>query len=92
MPSEWPWSSYRATAGVVNLPSFLTPNVLWEQLGGRTVSAAMRRFRDFVVSEDGRSDTARSLDRLSWVARISWSDSRVGAIGPAAKFHARNDT
>jgi len=52
-PAAWRWSSYRATAGMVRVPSFLRPDVLWRQLGADTLSAAIRRYRAFVMSEAG---------------------------------------
>ena len=57
-PQEWPWSSYRATAGTAPVPAWLT--VDWVlSLGESPVRAmAERRYRQFV--DAGRTD---SIDR-----------------------------
>jgi len=44
---DWRWSSYRATAGQVEPPEFLTTNWLWERFG-RTSAEAARAYRAFV--------------------------------------------
>jgi hypothetical protein len=33
-PAEWPWSSYRALAGLEPVPPFLSASRVWELLGG----------------------------------------------------------
>jgi len=40
---DWPWSSYRATAGLAPRPSFLTTKWLLGSFGG-----SVRRYREFV--------------------------------------------
>lgn len=44
---EWPWSSYRATAGQAARPSWLTPDWLLAQFG-RTRRTAQEAYREFV--------------------------------------------
>jgi REP element-mobilizing transposase RayT len=45
-PHEWPWSSYRATAGLTRAPEFLTLELLLGMFGGsrREAEASYRRF------------------------------------------------
>lgn len=47
-PGEWPWSSYRATAGFAASPSFLATVDLLALVGGRgdAARAAYRRFAE----------------------------------------------
>jgi REP-associated tyrosine transposase len=45
--SEWPWTSYRATAGLEPPPPFLSVSSLLS-LFGDTVEAAVARYVDFV--------------------------------------------
>lgn len=42
---DWPWSSYRATAGLAPRPAFLTTEWLLGSFGGD-----VRRYRDFVAA------------------------------------------
>lgn len=49
-PDEWPWSSYRATAGVEFAPTFLSVDELLEHFGTRPGQARMA-YRRFV--QDG---------------------------------------
>ena len=46
-PVEWPWSSYRATAGLVTAPPFLTLDLVRGAFGGG--SAGARRYAAFVA-------------------------------------------
>jgi len=45
--AAWKWSSYRATAGLVAVPEFLTTDWLLEQFG-KDRRVAQRRYREFV--------------------------------------------
>ncbi|RPJ80630.1 MAG: addiction module toxin RelE, partial [Acidobacteria bacterium] len=49
-PNEWKWSSYRATAGLEDVPPFLSPQTLWDRLGGKKAEAKWRRYREFVCT------------------------------------------
>jgi REP element-mobilizing transposase RayT len=51
---DWPWSSYRATAGFEASPEFLTTDWILEQFGPST-PRAQKAYRKFVA--DGRSAT-----------------------------------
>ena len=46
-PGEWPWSSYRATAGELPAPAWLTLDWVLAQFGQRQ-RAAQAKYRDFV--------------------------------------------
>jgi REP element-mobilizing transposase RayT len=60
-PDQWRWSSYRATAGLEPVPSFLRPEILWEVLGDGDLQARTARYRDFIRKP---SDDAGKLLRL----------------------------
>jgi putative transposase len=47
-PRAYPWSSYRATAGLTEAPAWLTVDWVWEQCGHRR-SAAQTQYRQFVA-------------------------------------------
>jgi len=49
---DWAWSSYRATAGMIKSPSFLTVNWLLEQFGNDQ-SRALNAYRKYVNKTDG---------------------------------------
>ena len=59
-PVAWKWSSYQATAGLVAVPEFLSPDWLLEQFG-KNRRIAQKRYRDFV--RDGRAN--RPWDELT---------------------------
>lgn len=47
-PSEWRWSSYRATAGIVDCPGWLTISDVLDRFDSSDPVAASRRYSDFV--------------------------------------------
>ena len=49
-PSDWPWSSYRASAGLATAPSFLCEARLREAFGGRRNWRV--RYREFVETSE----------------------------------------
>src|SRR5262245_26908051 len=53
----WPWSSYRATAGLSRVPAFLKPDVLLRLFGAKDRRTAMRRYRAFVCAPDAGADS-----------------------------------
>lgn len=53
-PDTYPWSSYRATAGLAATPAFLTVDWLLSQFG-RQRPAAQRKYRAFVAEGLGRN-------------------------------------
>ena len=58
-PAQWPWSSYRALAGLDAAPEFLCESFILS-LFGDTIETARARFRHFVNDE---LDTDRCLTR-----------------------------
>lgn len=46
-PADWPWSSYRATAGLAEPPAFLRTEFLYELFGG--MPGAVQRYEQFVA-------------------------------------------
>ena len=57
-PGDWPWSSHRATAGLIEAPSFLDLDWLQGFYGGRTRAEAQQAYREHI--ENGRSDPGGS--------------------------------
>ncbi len=51
-PQDWPWSSYRATAGMSAVPRFLRPDDLWRLLACGPGEPAARRYQAFVGASD----------------------------------------
>jgi hypothetical protein len=47
-PAEWPWSSYRATAGFDPIPLWLDPSWILAQFHPASRHIAQKEFRDFV--------------------------------------------
>jgi REP element-mobilizing transposase RayT len=61
LPEEWPWSSYRATAGLEPTPRFLTTETVLAEAGGGTYPAAQAAYREFVAAgiEDALAERVR---------------------------------
>ncbi|HYN41204.1 MAG TPA: transposase [Thermoanaerobaculia bacterium] len=53
-PGDWPWSSFRATAGLESAPEWLDTSFLLEQFGSRR-AAAVARYREFAVDPGAAS-------------------------------------
>jgi putative transposase len=53
-PADWPWSSFRATAGLAAVPEWLRPAPLWSLLGTADGKVACRRYREFIAMGDPR--------------------------------------
>lgn len=53
LPEQWPWSSYRATAGLAPVLPFLQPDIIWHQLGSGDLESSCRRYREFVAGDGG---------------------------------------
>ena len=51
---DWPWSSFRATAGLESTPEWLDTSFLLEQFGSRRATAAAK-YREFVLDKDAAS-------------------------------------
>jgi REP element-mobilizing transposase RayT len=72
----WPWSSYRATAGLERPPTWLDPDAILDRFDPWDREQAMRLYREFVAAGVGLS-------------RSPWEDLRVGAYLGSAAFLAR---
>ena len=53
-PARWHWSSYRATAGLVRVPSFLDCDELLDCLSPDDPEEGARRYREFVLGANAR--------------------------------------
>lgn len=62
-PGQWRWSSFRAAAGEVPAPGFLSVDWVRSLSGARTQTEAIRRFVSFVEAGIGEPESA--VDRLS---------------------------
>jgi hypothetical protein len=62
-PREWRWSSFRATAGEVVAPGFLSVSWVRSLVGAATHSEGLRRYRAFVEAGIGTTDDA--IERMS---------------------------
>ena len=77
-PGAWRWSSFRATAGLSEAPSFLALDDVWRMFAP-SESEARRRFVAFV-------DAGRGL-KPPWEAVVSGSDTFRADIGVALEPH-----
>lgn len=50
--AEWPWSSHRATAGLVAPPEFLDLEWLRRDFDGRSLRECQRQYQDFIDHEE----------------------------------------
>jgi len=78
---DWPWSSYRATAGLVKRPRLLTTNWLLDQLGSDRASA-QKAYRQFVSQGRGASPWAELKGQIylgsdSFIASLPITDQGV---------------
>jgi putative transposase len=54
-PEKWPWSSYRATAGLVPVPRYLRLDLLLSQLMDGNGHNLCTRYREFIAGADART-------------------------------------
>ena len=87
-PSQWRWSSYRATAGEAPVPGFLAAGWLLSRLGGQSLAESRERYRSFVRKglEEGTAD-ADSLGRSPVPGRMASAPS--GGITPGRRHASR---
>jgi len=72
-PEDWPWSSYRATAGLMS-SSFLRPELLLAQFDSTDRVSAIRRYREFVMTPPNPNNALVDRPVLSddfYVARFT---------------------
>lgn len=82
-PGEWPWSSYRPTAGLATVPPFLQPEPTWRCLSDRDDKAALL-YRELVEADQSRE---RPLQR----APVLGDDAFVGRFKEHRIFAGREN-
>lgn len=80
-PREWPWSSYRATAGLVPRPTFLTTSWILSLGHASDLKGAERRYAQFVSA--GMERARRQPEPLDPL------ESQGPLLGPAITGHPR---
>lgn len=61
LPSDWPWSSYRASAGLGSSQVSLSLDWLGWVFGGRTLADAQRKYREFIASPAAGAELDEAL-------------------------------
>lgn len=61
---DWAWSSYRATAGLITPPDFLSLDWIDRIFGGATHDESQRRYREFIDSPTAGSDASAEGELL----------------------------
>ena len=82
-PAQWPWSSYRATAGLEPVPRFLTTEVVLGELGA-TYPAAQAAYREFVAA--GIADPLAERVRGERLGSDGFLKRRFGIAPPLAEI------
>jgi putative transposase len=82
-PSDWPWSSYRASIGLCQPPEFLAVETLWRLLGCDSVEMGRQRVRELVDTPEEEDGTA-GTERASWLAGDAVFAARVMTDPPLA--------
>jgi len=82
-PGDWPWSSFRATAGLESAPEWLDTSFLLEQFGSRRATAASK-YREFVLDKDAASyDPWGQVLGQIYLGSVSFAEAaRAGAKAP----------
>jgi REP element-mobilizing transposase RayT len=83
-PEEWPWSSYRATAGIEPVPRFLTTETILAEAGGDTYPAAQAAYREFVAA--GIDDALAERVRGERLGGDAFFRRRFGLEPPLAEI------
>ena len=76
---DWPWSSYRATAGWSEVPSWLTIEWLLSAFGARR-KAAMEAYRRFVSEGKGASSPWDELKRQVYLGDEAFVDRMLASL------------
>lgn len=82
-PAEWPWSSYRATAGLAPVPRFLTTELVLAELGD-TYPSAQAAYREFVAA--GIADATAERVRGERLGGRHFLRQRFGLEPPLAEI------
>jgi len=86
-PREWRWSSFRATAGEMVAPGFLTVSWVRSLAGAATGAEALRRYTAFVEAGIGTTDDA--IETVSSRPVIG-DDAFVGRVGERCRDAGRS--
>lgn len=86
-PREWRWSNFRATAGEMVAPGFLTVSWVRSLAGAATRAEALRRYTAFVEAGIGTTDDA--IERVSSRPVIG-DDAFVARVGERCRDAARS--
>jgi putative transposase len=67
-PAEWPWSSYRANAGLAEPWAWHRPDLLYAHMGASEEAPAV--YRALVESLASQIRDARERERVAWVSHL----------------------
>jgi REP element-mobilizing transposase RayT len=84
-PDQWPWSSYRALAGLSASPSYLDVDSLLQRMGGGLVADVRRRLVDYV--NDCSDEAMATFFRED--ARVIGSEEFAAQFQPEASLASR---
>jgi len=76
---EWPWSSYRATAGQVNAPKWLSVEWLLASFGRRK-KEAVKKYRTFVSEGKGQPSPWKNLRNQVYLGGEDFVQTMQGLI------------
>lgn len=71
MPGDWPWSSYRATAGMETVPDWLHVESLLAHFSNRR-DKANDHFRKFVLDGAGKEDLWKNLRQQVYLGDVAF--------------------
>lgn len=78
---DWPWSSYRATAGLIEPPAFLDLDWIDRVFGGPTRADSQRRYREFIAAPPADLTSAINEELLDGSADFEAAvRSEIGAV------------
>ena len=78
---DWPWSSYRATAGQAKVHPLLTTDVILGNFG-RARKPAQEKYRNFVQEGKGQPSPWESLKNQIYLGSEEFVDDMQGKIDP----------
>lgn len=80
--AEWPWSSFRFTAGMDSTPTFLTLDDVWQTFDPTDRVNAQHSFQTFVDGDAVRAEPSHGL--------LVGSDDFIRSFGPLLSRHREN--
>jgi putative transposase len=94
-PGDWPWSSYRFTAGLAPCPEFLSSNLVLEQLACDDIDSSRRAYVDLVaapLTDLGAFELFRSRRRILGDEAFKARFRRPETAPPAVEIPSSVDT